>query len=78
MAAKRALLKAKSGNVFGRARRPATLVRAGLCARASIDDQQNFSMHSRACANMPLGVGWTTALQVCEVDSGAGRSGTLD
>jgi hypothetical protein len=56
MPIKRVSPRAKSGNVFGQARRPAKLVRAGMYARVSTDDQQNFSMQSRACANIPLGV----------------------
>lgn len=32
------------------------MFRIGLSARVSTDDQQNFLMQSRACANMPLGV----------------------
>jgi len=76
MPIKRVSPRAKSGSVFGQARRPAKLVRAGLYARVSTDDQQNFFMQSRACANMPRGVAGRPR-QVCEVDSGAGRSGTL-
>jgi DNA invertase Pin-like site-specific DNA recombinase len=48
MAAKRAFPKAKSDNVFGRARRPPKMSRAGLYARVSTNDQQTLPMQSRA------------------------------
>ena len=48
MAAKRASDKAKSEHVFGQARKPAKMFRAGLYARVSTNDQQTLSMQSRA------------------------------
>ena len=48
MPRKRAFPKAKSDNVFGQARRPAKLFRAGLYARVSTNDQQTLAMQSRA------------------------------
>src|SRR5467141_2401836 len=47
MAAKRAAPKAKSNNVFGQARKPAKMFRAGLYARVSTNDQQTLPMQSR-------------------------------
>src|SRR6267378_3112246 len=48
MAAKRAFPKAKSDNVFGQARKPGKMFRAGLYARVSTNDQQSLPMQSRA------------------------------
>ena len=42
MAAKRASDKAKSEHVFGQARKPAKMFRAGLYARVSSNDQQTL------------------------------------
>jgi putative DNA-invertase from lambdoid prophage Rac len=71
MAAKRAFPKAKSDNVFGQARRPAKMLRAGLYARVSTNDQQTLPMQSRAMREYAARRGWTIALQVREVGSGA-------
>jgi putative DNA-invertase from lambdoid prophage Rac len=73
MAAKGAFPKAKSGNVFGQARRPAKMLRAGLYARVSTNDQQTLAMQSRALREYAARRGWTLALQVREVNSGAAR-----
>src|SRR5438105_8098169 len=73
MAAKQAFPKAKSANVFGQARRPAKMFRAGLYARVSTNDQQTLSMQSRAMREYAARRGWTIALQVREVGSGAAR-----
>jgi hypothetical protein len=43
MPIKRAVPKAKSDNVFGQARRPAKMFRAGLYARVSTNDQQTMT-----------------------------------
>jgi hypothetical protein len=77
MPIKRVSPRAKSGKVFGQARRPAKLVRPGLYARVSTDNKQNFSMQRCAGANLPLGEAGRPRCRFCEVDSGAGRSGTL-
>jgi putative DNA-invertase from lambdoid prophage Rac len=73
MARKRPSRKAKSGNVFGQARRPAKMFRAGLYARVSTNDQQTLPMQSRAMREYAARRGWTIALQVREVGSGAAR-----
>ena len=73
MAAKRAFSKAKSGNVFGQARKPAKMFRAGLYARVSTNDQQTLSMQSRAMREYAARRGWTIVLQIREVNSGATR-----
>ena len=73
MAAKRAFPKAKSGNVFGQARKPAKMFRAGLYARVSTNDQQTLPMQSRAMREYAARRGWTIAVQVREVGSGAAK-----
>jgi len=71
MAAKRAFPKANSDNVFGQSRRPAKMLRAGLYARVSTNDQQTLPMQSRALREYAARRGWTITLQVREVGSGA-------
>src|SRR6185369_13621679 len=73
MAAKRAFPKAKSGNVFGQARQSAKMFRAGLYARVSTNDQQTLAMQNRAMREYAARRGWTIALQVREVNSGAAK-----
>ena len=73
MPAKRAFPKAKSDNVFGQARRPAKMLRAGLYARVSTNDQQTLPMQSRALREYAARRGWTVSLQVREVNSGAAK-----
>src|ERR1700738_951114 len=73
MAAKRAFPKAKSGNVFGKTRRPAKMLRASLYARVSTNDQQTLAMQSRAMREYAARRGWAIALQVREVNSAAAR-----
>src|SRR3954468_18988773 len=73
MAAKRAFPKAKSDNVFGQARKSAKMFRAGLYARVSTNDQQTLAMQSRAMREYAARRGWTIAMQVKEVGSGAAR-----
>ena len=73
MAAKRAFPKAKSGNVFGQPRKPSKMFRAGLYARVSTNDQQTLPMQSRAMREYATRRGWTIAMQVREVDSGAAK-----
>src|SRR5436309_14772251 len=71
MAAKRAFPKAKSGNVFGQARKWAKMCRARLYARVSTNDQQPVPLQIRALREYAVRRGWTIALQVKEVGSGA-------
>ena len=71
MAAKRAVEKAKSRRVFGHAQKPAKMFRAGIYARVSTDDQQTIPLQIRALREYAARRGWTIALQVKEVGSGA-------
>ena len=73
MAAKRAFPKAKSDHVFGQARKPSKMFRAGLYARVSTNDQQTLTMQSRAMREYAARRGWTIAMQVHEVGSGAAK-----
>jgi putative DNA-invertase from lambdoid prophage Rac len=73
MAAKRAFPKAKSDNVFGQARKSAKMFRAGLYARVSTNDQQTLFLQSRAMREYAARRGWTIAVQVREVGSGAAQ-----
>jgi putative DNA-invertase from lambdoid prophage Rac len=71
MADKRASDKAKSPGVFGQARKPPKMLRAGLYARVSTNDQQIIPLQIRALRDYAVRRGWTIALQVKEVGSGA-------
>src|SRR5258705_1606796 len=71
MLIKRAFPKSKSDNVFGQARRPAKMFRAGLYARVSTNDQQTLPMQSRALREYAARRGWTISMQIREVGSGA-------
>ncbi len=71
MAAKQASENAKSPRVFGQARKPAKMFRAGLYARVSTNDQQTLAMQSRAMREYAARRGWTIAVQIHEVSSGA-------
>src|ERR1700690_1146330 len=73
MPAKRAFPKAKSGNVFGQARKPSKMLRAGLYARVSTSDQQTLAMQSRAMRDYAARRGWTVVMQIREVNSGAAQ-----
>src|SRR5262249_8704462 len=70
---RRASQKAKSDHVFGQARRRAKMLRAGLYARVSTNDQQTLAMQNRAMREDANRRGWTIVLQVREVNSGAAR-----
>jgi putative DNA-invertase from lambdoid prophage Rac len=71
MAVKRASDKPKSRRVFGQARKQPKMFRAGLYARVSTHDQQTLPLQSRAMREYVAKRGWTVALQVKEVGSGA-------
>jgi len=73
MAARQASEKAKSRGVFGHARTPAKMFRAGIYARVSTDDQQTIPLQVRALREYAARRGWTIALQVKEVGSGASQ-----
>ena len=55
------------------ARKPAKMFRAGLYARVSTNDQQTLPMQSRAMREYAARRGWTIAMQVREVGSGAAQ-----
>src|SRR5438105_6774150 len=73
MAANRTSEQAKSGNVFGRSRKPAKMFRAGIYARVSTNDQQTLPMQSRAMREYASRRGWTITVQIREVGSGAAQ-----
>ena len=73
MRAKQAFRKANSATVFGQARKPVKMFRAGLYARVSTNDQQTLSMQSRAMREYAARRGWTIAMQFREVGSGAAK-----
>jgi putative DNA-invertase from lambdoid prophage Rac len=73
VAAKQAFPKAKSDNVFGQARKRAKMLRAGLYARVSTNDQQTLSMQSRAMREYAARRGWTISVNVRDVGSGAAK-----
>jgi DNA invertase Pin-like site-specific DNA recombinase len=73
MPIKRASQKAKSGNVFGQARKRSKMFRVGLYARVSTNDQQTLPMQSHALREYAARRGWTIAMQVREVGSGAAQ-----
>src|SRR6516225_6446887 len=73
MPIKRASQKAKSDNVFGQARSRSKMLRAGLYARVSSNDQQTLAMQSRAMREYAARRGWIIAVNVREVGSGAAK-----
>jgi putative DNA-invertase from lambdoid prophage Rac len=73
MPAKQTSEKAKSPRVFGHARKPAKMFRAGIYARVSTNDQQTLPMQSRAMREYAARRGWTISAQVREVGSGAAK-----
>jgi DNA invertase Pin-like site-specific DNA recombinase len=73
VSAKLASEKAKSRRVFGQARKPAKVFRAGIYARVSTNDQQTIPLQIRALREYAVRRGWTIAMQVKEVGSGASQ-----
>jgi putative DNA-invertase from lambdoid prophage Rac len=71
MAAKRASETAKSTRVFGQRQALAKMLRVGLYARVSTHDQQTLPLQMRAMREYAIRRGWTIALQIKEVGSGA-------
>ena len=61
----------KSGKVFGQGQKNIKMVRAGPYARVSTQDQQTLPMQNRAMREYAARRGWTIAMQVKEVGSGA-------
>jgi putative DNA-invertase from lambdoid prophage Rac len=73
MAAKRTLEKAKSPRVFGQRRKLPKTFCVGLYARVSTFDQHTIPLQIRALREYAARRGWTIAIQVKEVSSGAGQ-----
>jgi predicted site-specific integrase-resolvase len=71
MAAKRASETAKSKRVFGQPQERSKMFRVGLYARVSTHDQQTLPLQMRAMREYASRRGWTIALQIKEVGSGA-------
>src|SRR5580704_12456749 len=71
MAAKQTSEKTKTKRVFGHPRKPAKMFRVGLYARVSTFDQHTIPLQVRALREYATRRGWTIALQVKEVGSGA-------
>jgi putative DNA-invertase from lambdoid prophage Rac len=71
MPAKQTSKQAQSPRVFGQARKPAKMFRAGLYARVSTHDQQTIPLQIRALREYAARRGWSITLQVKEVGSGA-------
>src|ERR1039457_2698103 len=63
----------KSGRVFGQGQKAAKMVRAGLYARVSTQDQQTLPMQNRAMREYAARRGWIITMQVKEVGSGSSR-----
>jgi putative DNA-invertase from lambdoid prophage Rac len=73
MAANQASEKGKIARVFGQAKKPAKMFRAGLYARVSTNDHETIRLQIRALREYAVGRGWTIALQVKEVGSSASQ-----
>jgi putative DNA-invertase from lambdoid prophage Rac len=73
MPVKRASQKVKSDDVFGQSLRQPKMFRAALYARVSSNDQQTLPMQNRALREYAARRGWTVAMQVREVGSGAAK-----
>jgi putative DNA-invertase from lambdoid prophage Rac len=73
MAGKRAHLNTKSDRVFGQRQKTPKMFRAGLYARVSTNDQQTIPLQIRALRDYVTRRGWTVALQVKKVGSGASQ-----
>src|ERR1035438_3150729 len=78
MTAKQASEKAESPRVFGQARKPAKMFRAGLYARVSTNDQRTIPLQIRALREYASRRGWTIALQVRDIGSGAVKRGARE
>ncbi len=70
---KRAARNAKSRRVFGQPRKTAKMFRVGLYARVSTQDQQTLPLQMRAMRDYAAKHGWTIALEIKEVGSGAAQ-----
>src|SRR5271170_3884431 len=73
MPAKQTAKKAQSPRVFGQRRKHPKMFRVGLYSRVSTFDQHTLPMQSRALREYAARRGWTIAMQVKEVGSGAAQ-----
>jgi len=73
MTAKRISKSPKSDGVFDQRREAAEMLRAGLYARVSTNDQQTLPMQSQAMRDYAARRNWTIAMQVREIGSGAAQ-----
>ena len=71
MTAKRTSESTKRKMVFGQPRQTAKIFRAGLYARVSTHDQKTLPLQMRAMRDYATKRGWTIAVQIKEVGSGA-------
>src|ERR1700678_4439050 len=71
MAAKRASKPAKTNRVFGQRQESGKMFRVGLYARVSTHDQQTLPLQMRAMREYASKRGWTVALSIKEIGSGA-------
>ena len=71
MPVKQPARKAESADVFGQPRRKPKMLRAALYARVSTADQQTLAMQMRALREYVARRGWTIAIQIREIGSGA-------
>src|SRR6202044_1500895 len=73
MPAKQTAKKAQSPRVFGQRRKHPKMFRVGLYSRVSTFDQHTIPLQIRALREYAARRGWTIALQVKEVGSGAAQ-----
>lgn len=73
MPVKRASQNSKSDRVFGHRRNRQKMFQVGLYARVSSNDQQTIPMQIRAMHEYASKRGWTVAVQVKEIGSGASQ-----
>ncbi len=71
MAAKRASETTRPKRVFGQRQESLKMFRVGLYARVSTHDQKTLSLQTRAMREYAVTRGWTIAVQIKEVGSGA-------
>jgi putative DNA-invertase from lambdoid prophage Rac len=69
--AKQVSKTSKSTRVFGQRQEPAKMFRVGLYSRVSTHDQQTLPLQMRAMREYAVKRGWTVAVQIKEVGSGA-------
>ena len=74
MPVKRASGRRESRRVFGHPRKPSkSVLRVGLYARVSTNDQQTLPMQLHALGDYAARRGWSITMQVKEVGSGASQ-----